>query len=193
MIMEGCFGETGPSPTEHIEICQFAGVINKVCSHDVCKLQDCNADISGHLSFFKLSEKEVDEVPLILSRARSRVTLLEDPCSSGICSTHRAFLGVRWVKTRRTCQHPTLTGKVQAHRSVSLAMHDEICKFCPDHPPPPVGAGMYSVTVTVFSKIEGSILIKIMNAMCTSSNFWYPRVQHAKYFLTQSDLRFCGN
>lgn len=122
--------------------CHFAGIYGKCCEGPVVALNECNNDISKHLSFLRIGAgPSFTEAQLIRSRA---VTLKDSPVSltlTGrgsdeldeilVCKIHRQELGVHWRRFRRTCEYPGHQGGMKPTRHLNFEMFSELQAMSP--------------------------------------------------------------
>ncbi|XP_051796513.1 uncharacterized protein LOC127531379 [Acanthochromis polyacanthus] len=119
--------------------CIFEGVYGKDCGGHRVSLSSCDADTSGHLFTLKISDAELTECDLIISRGRALLGQEIDKNNS-ICAVHREELGTRWRRFTRTCQYPTHSGSGKGTRHIYHKMYLELLEMNSTHHPPPIGA-----------------------------------------------------
>ena len=93
--------------------CSFSGIVGGSCTYErrdraknteVIPLLQCNREIAGHKSTWKIADVET-EVELILARA-AIFTFPENIAQLTICPYHRSSLGIGWRSGSQRCQIP---------------------------------------------------------------------------------------
>ena len=123
--------------------CNFLNLYGQSCSGEVVKLVVCKNDISGHLRWLKVTDGDLTEDKLIVSRAACLTDVSYESADTSICQHHRLELGVRWRRCHRICQYPKHTGKAKPDRLVNYQMHQEILQMYSREQHLPVGESEY--------------------------------------------------
>lgn len=80
-------------------------------------LHDCQDDIDAHLRRYHLSNENLNEYQLILTRAGYFDITNAKSKELLVCPSHRGRLGKYWNSPKTTCQYPQHKGKLQSVKS----------------------------------------------------------------------------
>ena len=127
-------------------LCSFNFISRVTCSTDtVIPLTSCLKDISGHKTSLKFGGVDTEK-ELILSRSGLFSLRPNEEKDFNICSNHRSYLGLNWVRTSSKCQIPQEIAKHKkggkADRGIS--QHVSMIVYRLTSKIIPLGSGMHS-------------------------------------------------
>lgn len=114
-------------------MCDFEKVLSSCeCDPEICRIVECNQDISNHLYGLKSSGAVAGQSSYIcpeyiLLLFRSGYFVIDKTVLSlKICTSHRKRLGIAWRRPRRTCAYPGHVGNMAADRGASPSFCKEV-------------------------------------------------------------------